>query len=127
MWYLYGLIISFLVFTILPFVRYRSYWNRVLKNPRAQNQHSLDMLGEHIVCSFFIFKRLTYEDYKERVLCAGSFDTFDLSLFIIMFLLLIIIWVITLPLLIIIWIVSAIVKLLQRSIDNKIQANLQNE
>lgn len=127
MWYLYGLLISFLVFIILPFVRYRSYWNRVLKDPRAQNQHSLDMLGEHIVCSFFIFKRLTYEAYKEKVLYAGSFDAFDLCLFIVMFLLLIVVWMITLPLLVIIWIVSAIVKLLQRSIDKKIQANSQNE
>lgn len=127
MWYLYGLLISLLVFIILPIVRYRSYWNRVLKDPKAQNQNSLDMLGEHIVCSFFICKRLTYEDYRGRVLYAGAFDTFDLCLFIFMFLLLTVIWMITLPLLIIIWIVSAIVKLLQRSIDRKIQANSQNE
>ncbi len=127
MWYLYGLLISFLVFTILPFVRYRSYWNRVLKDPKAQNQHSLDMLGEHIVCSFFIFKRLTYEDYKSRILYAGSFDTFDLCLFIFMFLLSTGVWMITLPLLIIIWVISVFIKFLQRSIDKKIEANSQNE
>lgn len=127
MWYLYGLLISFLVFTILPFVRYRSYWNIVLKDPRAQNQHSLDMLGEHLVCSFFIFKRLTYEDYRKRVLYAGSFDAFDLCLFIFLFLLLTVVWVVTLPLLIIIWVVSAFVKFLKRSIDKKIQANSQSE
>lgn len=127
MWYLYGLLISLLVFIILPIVRYRSYWNRVLKDPRAQNQNSLDMLGEHIVCSFFICKRLTYEDYRGRVLYAGAFDAFDLCLFIFMFLLLTVIWMITLPLLVIIWIVSAVIKFLQRSIDRKIQANSQNE
>ena len=127
MWYLYGLLINLLVFIILPIVRYRSYWNRVLKDPRAQNQNSLDMLGEHIVCSFFICKRLTYEDYRGRVLYAEAFDAFDLCLFIFMFLLLTVIWMITLPLLVIIWIVSAVIKFLQRSIDRKIQANSQNE
>lgn len=127
MWYLYGLLISFLVFIILIFVRYRAYWNRTLKEPRARNQESLDMLGEHIVCSLYIFKRLTYEEYKARVLHPESLDTFDLFLFIFMFILLITGWMIVLPLLTIIWILSAFVKFLQKSIDKKIEANSQSE
>ncbi len=127
MWYLYGLIISFLIFTILVIARYRSYWNRALKDPRAQNQESLDMLGEHIVCSLYIFRRLTYEEYKDKILHPASFDAFDLCLFIFMFLLLITAWMITIPVLAIIWIFSAFIKFLQRSIDKKIQANSQSE
>lgn len=127
MWYLYGLIIGFLIFTILIFARYRSYWNRVLKDPKAQNQHSLDMLGEHIVCSLYIFKRITYEEYRGKVLHPESLDTFDICLFIITYLLLIIAWMFTLPLLAIIWIFSALIKFLQRSIDKKIEANSQSE
>lgn len=127
MWYLYGLIISFLVFIILPIVRYRSYWNRVLKEPKAQNQESLDLLGEHIVCSFFTFRRLTYEEYKGRLLHPISVDTSDICLFISLFLLLITVWMITFPVLIIIWIISTLIKFLQRSIDEKIEANSQNE
>lgn len=127
MWYLYGLIISFLVFIILPIVRYRSYWNRVLKDPKAQDQHSLDMLGEHIICSFFIFKRLTYEDYRKRVLDPESLDTFDLCVFIFLFVILIIAWMITIPLLAIIWIVSIFINFLQKKIDKKIEANSQSE
>lgn len=127
MWYLYGLIISFLIFTILPIVRYRSYWNRVLKDSKAQDQHSLDMLGEHLMCSFFSFKRLTYECYKSRVLYAGEYDAFDLCFFIFLFLLLIVGWMITIPILIIIWVVSILINLLQKSIDKKIKANSQSE
>lgn len=115
------------MFIILVIARYRSYWNRALKDPRAQNQESLDMLGEHIVCSLYIFKRLTYEEYKDKILHPESLDTFDLCLFIFMFLLLITAWMITIPLLAIIWIFSTFIKFLQRSIDKKIEANSQSE
>lgn len=127
MWYLYGLLISFLLITILLTVRYRSYWNRVLKDPKAQNQESLDMLGEHIIRSLYVFKRLTYEEYRAEVLHPASMDTFDLCMVILLFVILIAAWVITLPLLAIIWIISTLIKLLKRSIDKKIQANSQNE
>ena len=127
MWYLYGLIISFLIFIILIIVRYRSYWNRVLKDPKAQNRESLDMLGEHIMRSLYIFKRYTYEEYRAEVLHPAPMDACDLCLFIFMFLILLVGWIITIPVCIIIWIVATLIKFLKRSIDRKIEANSQSE
>lgn len=127
MWYLYGLIISFLIFIILIVVRYRSYWNRVLKDPKAQNRESLDMLGEHIMRSLYIFKRYTYEEYRAEVLHPAPMDACDLCLFIFMFLILLVGWIITIPVCIIIWIVATLIKFLKRRIDKKIEANSQSE
>lgn len=127
MWYLEGLIISFFIYGILIAVRYRSYWNRVLKEPKAQNQESLNMLGEHIIRSLCVFQCLTYEEYREEILHPASLDAFDLGMFILLFIVLIVAWVIALPLLAIIWILSILLKFLKRRIDKKIEANPQSE
>lgn len=51
MWYLIGMAVCLLVFILLPFIRFRNYFNQVLKEPNIKKVPVFTLLWNHILAS----------------------------------------------------------------------------
>lgn len=119
MWYLIGIIIYLLISILVPLLRYRSYWNKVLKDPRVQNSDPLYMMAEHFWLS--MFEIVDYDVYSHRILQLPDYDTPNIMLIIIGILLSSPMFFINIPLYILYWIGYYLVKLIRKSVKDKIE------
>lgn len=116
---LIGIIIYLLIVILIPLLRYRSYWNKVLKNPMAKRRDPLYMIAEHFWISMFDI--VDYNVYAYRVLQVPDHDTCSIIGIIIGVLLSTPIFFITIPLYILYWVGYYLVKLIRKRVKDKIE------
>lgn len=128
MWYLIGMLISIVVIICLPFIRFRSYWDRALKYPKAQHNEALDMLQTHIVLSFFEWDFITFEKYLERVVTYPTpTDMGDVLLLIFGIIAIVSLWIVTVPLLLTALLITKSVYFMRTAVEKKIEKNFQDK
>lgn len=128
MWYLIGILISLVVIICLPLFRFRSYWERALKYPKAQQNDALDMLGSHIILSFCEWKPITFEEYLQHVItCPTTTDMGDIFLLIMVIITLVSLWIFCAPVAIIILLIVKSIHFIQTSVEKKIEKNFQDK
>lgn len=125
MWYLIGMAVCLLLFILLPFLRFRNYFNQVLKEPNIKQVPIFTLLWEHTLTSIFEFN-VSYNKYQENVLCNKEIDTEEMLLAVIFFILLIAIWIVTLPAWCILYLWTLVMSLIEQHVKQKIK-NSQNE
>ena len=118
MWILIG-IIYLLIVILIPLLRYRSYWNKVLKDPMAKHRDPLYMMAEHFWLSMFDI--VDYNIYAYRVLRVPDRDTCSIMGIIIGVFFSLPIFFITIPLYILYWIGYCLIKLIRKRVKNKIE------
>lgn len=121
MWLLIGIIIYLAIVILIPIFRYRSYWNKVLKDPRAKYRDPLYMTAEHFWIS--MFEIVDYDVYSHRVLQLPDYDTCNIMHIILGVFLTLPIFFIIIPLYILYWIGYYLVGLIRKKIKNKIELN----
>ena len=84
MWYLIGMAVCLCIFILLPFVRFRTYFNQVLKEPNIKQVPIFTLLWEHTLTSIFEFN-MSYNKYRESVLCNKEIDTGEMLLAVVFF------------------------------------------
>ena len=125
MWYLIGMAVCLLLFILLPFIRFRKYFNQVLKEPNIKQIPIFTLLWEHTLTSIFEFN-VNYNKYRENVLCYKEMDTDEMLLAVVFFILLIAIWIVTLPTWCILYLWTLVISLVEQRVKQKIE-NSQNE
>lgn len=125
MWYLIGMAVCLLLFILLPFIRFRNYFNQVLKEPNIKQIPIFTLLWNHILTSIFEFN-VSYNKYLENVLQYREIDTEEILLAVLFFVLLIVIWIITLPAWCVLYLWTLIISLIEQRVKQKIE-NAQNE
>lgn len=125
MWYLIGMAVCLLLFILLPFLRFRKYFNQVLKEPSIKYVPIFTLLWQHTLTSIFEFN-VSYNKYRENVLCNKEIDTDEMLLAVIFFILLIAIWIITLPAWCILYLWALVISLVEQRVKQKIE-NPQSE
>lgn len=125
MWYLIGMAVCLCIFMLLPFVRFRNYFNQVLKEPNIKQVPIFTLLWNHILTSIFEFN-VSYNKYRENVLCYKEIDTEGIMFTVLFFIVLIAMWIIVLPVWCIIYLWTLVISLIEQHIKQKIE-NSQSE
>lgn len=125
MWYLIGMAVCLCLFILLPFVRFRTYFNQVLKEPNIRKVPIFTLLWNHILTSIFEFN-VDYTKYLKNVLCYKQVETEEILFAVLFFIILIAIWIIVLPCWCILYLWTLVMSLIEQYIKQKIE-NLQNE
>jgi hypothetical protein len=125
MWYLIGMAVCLCLFILLPFVRFRNYFNQVLKEPNIKQVPVFTLLWNHILTSIFEFN-VSYNKYRNNVLCYKEIDTEGIMFTVLFSIVLIAIWIIVLPVWCIIYLWTLVISLIEQHIKQKIE-NAQNE
>jgi uncharacterized membrane protein len=125
MWYFPGMAVCLFLLTLLPFIRFRNYFNQVLKEPDIKKVPTFTLLWNHILISIFEFN-VSYNKYRENVLQYREVDTEEILLAVLFLILLIVIWVVTLPAWCVLYLWTLVISLVERRVKQKIE-NAQNE
>lgn len=125
MWYLVGMVVCLFLLTLLPFIRFRNYFNQALKEPNIKQVPIFTLLWEHTLTSIFEFN-VSYNKYQENVIQHKEIDTEEMLLAVIFFILLIAIWIVTLPAWCILYLWTLVMSLIEQRVKQKIE-NAQNE
>lgn len=125
MWYLIGMAVCLFLLILLPFIRFRNYFNQVLKEPNIKQIPVFTLLWNHILTSIFEFN-VNYNKYRENVLCYKEIDTEEICFALLFFVLILVIWIITLPAWCVIYLWTLVISLIEQHIKQKIE-NAQNK
>lgn len=116
MWYLIGMLVTLACFIILPFVRYREYWNSTLRTIDVKKNLWACLWGHIIICMLPI--SLNYTEYQKEVCECGTI--FPVFWTIVAILVLSAIWIVTVSVIIGFLIVCYIKKSIEDYFESKV-------
>lgn len=116
MWYLIGMLVTLACFIIIPFARYREYWNSILYTIDVKKNLWECLWGHIIVCMLPV--PLDYTEYQKEVCECGTI--FPVFWVIFAILVLSAIWILTVSALIGFLIVCYIKKSIEEYFESKV-------
>ena len=117
MWYLIGMLVTLACFIIVPFVRYREYWNSILCTIDVK-KNLWECLWGHIIVCMFLPISLNYTEYQKEVCECGT--VFPVFWVILAILALSVVWILTVSALIGFLIVCYIKKSIEDYFESKV-------
>ena len=122
MWYLIGMAVCLLIFILLPFIRFRTYWNQLLQDSDIKYAPIIRVIWEHAVTSIFECPT-NYKQYKKRVIIHRDIDSYEMIISVAFLSFTILFWPITLFILLLVYFFNWSL----RKIEQKIKQQIESE